>query len=327
MAYTTTMKKGYQFVGSTMYPWGHKQTKTWAHWINQYCKEYTYAGQPLDANAIAGLISRENGPWDPNVKAQDYASTGSVGLGQFNNNTGPKYGINTYQDKINPEKNIKAICNLFSRCLATAKGNYRLGYNVYNAGHIVIGPSKATIANMDGFETCYKWWAKHGDGKMATAPVKTTNNQNAVNKANAQKQANAKAQKAKEDKLRQQDIREEKAEKDAIAKAKLTRNANAIRIAQAKAKANAVARANANKIIQQNKIRQANADKLKEKTAYKTNNPIKNTPSSPADATTKTLPKTSTNSNRILRSGFSLIGMLLILIVMNNVEIPETTIE
>jgi lysozyme len=158
-------------------------------------------------------------------------------------------------------------------------------------------------------------------------PVKTTNNQQAVEKANAQKQANAKNTKALEDKLRQQDLRDELDDKKAVEKAKLTKNAQAVKVAQAKAKANQLARENAKKLEDSNKLRKAQADKKAQEKAYKTNNPVKNSISQPKDSQQKNLPTPTKGTPKVLRSGFSILGLFLIAIVMYNVEIPETTIE
>jgi lysozyme len=162
---------------------------------------------------------------------------------------------------------------------------------------------------------------------VAKAPVKNTNNQQAVEKADAQKKANDKKQKAIEDQLRKQDIRDELDDNKAIQKAKLSNDAQKLKIAQAKAKANKIARENAKKIEDANKLRKSNADKKAKENAYKSNNPQKNSISQPKDSQNKSLPKTTAGTPKILRSGFSILGLVLIATVMYNVEIPETTIE
>jgi lysozyme len=160
-------------------------------------------------------------------------------------------------------------------------------------------------------------------------PIKTTNNEDAVNKAKAQAQADAKAQKEISDRLNQQDKREQIAEDLLIKKYQLTRNQQALNLAKAKALTDATARKKAFYIAEQNRIVKEKANALALKNAYKSNNPIPNTINSPKDAKGKTLPKTNydISKSKVLKSGFSIIGVILIGLVMYNAELPTTELE
>jgi hypothetical protein len=165
-------------------------------------------------------------------------------------------------------------------------------------------------------------------GKSNVAPI-TNKNQQAVNKANAQKQADLKNQKALQDKLTLQDRREEIEDQNAIKKAQLTRNQQQLNIAKAKAKVNQIARENAIKLAKQNALRREQLNAIALKNAHKTNNPIPNTKSRPTDSKAKEQPNSlrDISQAKVLKSGLSLIGLIALVFVMNNAELEKTELE
>src|ERR1035437_1090700 len=338
MPYHTSMKNGYEFVGSRAGITGNIHSVQWAHWINQYCKLFPYAGHPLDANALAGMISTENGPWDPTAKSQtDYPTTGSIGLGQFTlysatnrtHNTGPSFQIYTVADQENPEKNIRGMAKYLLSGLIASGGNYRNAYCVYKAGQVINHPGPALKQHLDNFDRNYLWWATHGDAPIKTPPVKTADNTQAVEKAKAQKIADDKAKAKIADAMHAQDVKEQLDDTKAIAKAKLTNDAKKLAQAQATAKANALKRAQA---LAQEKAQKIALDKknaLQKATSYKSNNPAHNTPSTPTSSAQKNLPSkiTDYSKNKVLGSGLSIFGALAIAVVIGNGFIPKETLE
>jgi lysozyme len=182
-----------------------------------------------------------------------------------------------------------------------------------------VGLTRRRLAEKKLFDTPIK----------AIAPIKTKANEQAVNKANAQKQADLKNQLALQDKLTAQDRREEIADQNAIKKAQLTRNAQQVNIAKAKAKANQIARENAIKLAKQNALRREQLNAIALKNAHNTNNPIPNTKSNPTDSKAKVQPKPlrDISQAKVLKSGLSLIGLIALVFVMNNAELEKTELE
>lgn len=338
MTYHTTMKSGYEFVGSLLPPNGGKNTKTYAKWINQYCNLYKYDNKPMDACAIAGLITTEVGAWpytqnaitwNPLTVADDNSKTGSRGLGQFTTGTGPNYGIYNKADQQNPEKNIKAMCQYMSKNLLSANGDYTLAYEKYNAGTIYNNPGKDLRKHMANYASNYKWWTAHGQGKSATTPVKTADNTKAVEDAKAKKKADDIAKSKLADKLHAQDVKEQADDKKAIDKAKLTNDAKKLATAQATAKANALKRAKALAQAKVQKVATDKANTLKTANAYKSKNPYKNTPSTPTSSAQKNLPTPTKDysKNKVLGSGLSIFGAIAIAVVIGNGFIPKESLE
>jgi hypothetical protein len=156
-----TMPKGYQFVGLKRYP----NSIVYAPLINSWCQLYKVNGIPMDARLIATLIQTEDSSWSPTARG----GQGSVGLSQMIPSTGSLYGLNTYSDKINPSKSIKALCSLFSRCLSNTKGNIggdnaKRAYEEYNGGFGVfssndtIGLSQAIGHVKQNWNPAYSIW-------------------------------------------------------------------------------------------------------------------------------------------------------------------------
>lgn len=174
MGYVTTMPKGYTFVGAhspaRISVNGTDASISYAKWINLYCGTYKYSNMPLDANAIAGLISTEDSSWDPALKGHD---SGSYGLGQFTDGTAPSYGLGLHADRINPEKNIKAICLYISKNLLLSNGNYNLAYRIYNSGSLHNAQYNDAIAHGKNFDAQYALWVKTGDAKAGTSANST----------------------------------------------------------------------------------------------------------------------------------------------------------
>jgi|GEM_PF-1459147 hypothetical protein len=275
-----TMPSGYTFVGKKSYPNSIK----WASWFNQYCNMYKYNGLPLDARYVAAVISAEDASWNPTQGSLvDYSTTGSIGLGQFTNSTGPSYGINTLADKENPEKNIKAICNYFSGCMVSAHGNVALAYEMYNGGQGIqselTGFAQAKQHEAQNFAPALAIWDNYSAiKKIGTSPTPALKNNNTNALKDTQNKANEVIDnnKIKASRMATQ-LAKEKALKlsDALKKAKLTKNPIAIKKAQL----------------------DVNTSKI---TPTKSTTPISSTP------------------KKILQGGMSIIGIIATVVILKN---------
>jgi lysozyme len=159
--------------------------------------------------------------------------------------------------------------------------------------------------------------------------VKTDKNQDAVNKAKAKATADKNAEIKLQEKLTAEDRRQELAETNTIKKAELSKDAQAIAKAKATAIANEKLRATAQALAKAKANAKIKANELAEKNSYNANNPIKNTPSAPADAKEKTLPSAinKISSSKVLKSGISILGLFLVINLMNEIDAPQTELE
>lgn len=328
MPYHTSMKVGYEFKGSRMLPYGNGNSILYHTWINNYCKQYRFQNLPLDANAIAGLISTEGTRWNPKQVAGDYNQTGSVGLGQFITKpyaVAQEFGLNSRADQENPELNIKAICNKLSGHLRSADGDYNKAYRMYNAGSNY--NSQQAINNAKNFNKYYTWWAKYGDASISSAPVKTNNNAKAVSETNAKQIADNKAYNDLIAKLHAQDVKSTLEDKKALDKAKLTNNPIVVSQVQKQAQINAEDR---KKIVDKIALDKKNRDyqnSLLLNNAYNSNHPQTNTPSQPLDARNKLLPTPIKEKPNYIKSGIPILGVIATIIILNNAFIPKEELE
>jgi hypothetical protein len=346
------MKEGYEFKGSNIpligsntiipkanVPRGNRSIM-YSHWINQYCKAYPYLNKPLDANAIAGFISTENGSWNPLLKSFDfnavtirghfYQATHSQGLGMFTRtpwDTAKEFQLYDDADQCNPEKNIKAICWKVSKALPSANGNYTLAYEIYNSGSIHQNPSSDVISNKKRFVTNYNFWAINGQGKIAVIPSKTNNNMIAVDKAKQKAIADNKAYNDLVTDMYQLHQHGNVQDNQAVAKAKLTNDAKIIAQTKKQAEINRLNREKEAQTIAQKKKIQDQANALILNNAYKSNNPIQNTPSTPLDARNKALPKQINTKPNYIKSGIPIIGVIAMIIILNNAFIQHEELE
>lgn len=191
-------------------------------------------------------------------------------------------------------------------------------------GQVLIDMIKAN--NLKKYDSYYN---PKGSTTAHTAPVKTADNTKAVTDALAKKKADDLAKAKIADAMHAQDVKEELDDNKAIAKAKLTNDAKKLAQAQALAKANATKRAQALAQAKAQKIATDKANALKTATAYKSNNPANNTPSTPTASANKTLPSKlkDYSKNKVLGSGLSVFGAIAILVFIGNGFIPKETLE
>lgn len=133
------------------------------------------------------------------------------------------------------------------------------------------------------------------DKGVGTPPpqAKTDEQTKAEKDAKAKKEAEVKAQKILQDKLTAEDTKQELAEKELKKKAELTKNKQEIDKANATAKKNSEAR---KKGIEEAKVKDNTiSGKVKQ--------------------------------SNVLKSGFSIIGLIVMIIVLNNIELPTTELE
>jgi len=161
------------------------------------------------------------------------------------------------------------------------------------------------------------------------ASVTTDKNEVAVTDAKAKAKAELNAQIQLSEKLRLQDAREELAENEKIKKAELTKDAQKIAQANADAKRKEVARKVASDLLKDKNLKENQKRQAELNNSYNSNNPIVNTPSQPRDAKEKTLQGAikRVSSDKVLKSGFTLLGLIVTIVLLNNIELPTTELE
>jgi lysozyme len=164
---------------------------------------------------------------------------------------------------------------------------------------------------------------------VAKAPVTTYHDWPAIAAADAKKKADAKALKDQQDKLKQANEKKALADSAAVKKAKLTKDAQAVKKAEATKKANDLKAKQATATLNKNAENLKKQNEANLKNAHGTVDKSKNTPATPKAGVIKTLPSSlvDLSKTKISKSGISIVGLAVMVLLLANIKVPQTELE